>query len=111
MGKRCVAVFLFVLCLLSIPALSTRLEAGANIVEIQGIAYNVNASMADNLKAFVGKVVYVTLDSGATFTGNIKAVGAHLVHVEKLQGKEFFDALVAIDRICAIDTRFRDYQR
>jgi hypothetical protein len=41
----------------------------------------------------------------------VKGVGDHLVHLEKLAGKEHFDALIRIDRIDAIDARFRQIQR
>jgi hypothetical protein len=33
------------------------------------------------------------------------------MHLEKLDGKDYFDALLRIDNISAIDTRFRDIQR
>ena len=70
-------------------------------------SYTVNASMNDNLKTFVGKSVYVTLNSGKSLAGYVKEVGPHLLHLEKLSGKEYFDALIRIDDISAIDTRFR----
>ena len=44
-------------------------------------------------------------------TGYVKAVGAALVHIEKLEGTEPFDALVQIDNIDSIDTRFRGFRR
>lgn len=106
-GRTGFDCFIF-LTLLMMPA-----EAGAKakVVAVEGISYNVNASMADNLKSLVGKKVYVTLDSGKTFTGYVKDVGNHLMHLEKLQGKDYFDALIRLENISAIDTRFRDIQR
>ena len=86
-------------------------EAKAKIVTIEGISYNVNSSLADNLKSLVGKKVYVTLDSGKTFTGFVKEVGNHLMHLEKLDGNEYFDALIRLENISAIDTRFRNIKR
>ena len=86
-------------------------EAGAKVVAIEGISYNVNSSLADNLKSLIGKKVYVTLDSGKTFSGFVKEVGNHLMHLEKLGGKDHFDALLRIENISAIDTRFRNIQR
>ncbi|MFH0726012.1 MAG: hypothetical protein V2B19_06630 [Pseudomonadota bacterium] len=106
-----VGVLLLVLGFISAPLLSARAEAENKPVTIEGIGYNVNSSMADNLKTLTGKVVYISLDSGKTFTGIVKAVGDQLVHVEKLEGKEYFDALISIQGIRAIDTRFRDFQR
>ena len=85
--------------------------AAPKIVDVEGVSYNVNASVADNLKSFIGKNVSVTTDAGKTFSGYVKEVGIHLIHLEKLQGKEHFDALIRIDNISAIEARFREYQR
>jgi hypothetical protein len=86
-------------------------EAKTKVVAIEGRSYNVNASMMDNLKSLIGKKVYVTVDSGKTFAGFVKEVGDHLMHLEKLDGKDYFDALIRIEDISAIDTRFREVQR
>ena len=67
--------------------------------------------MADNLRLFRGLTVSLTLSSGKTFSGLIKDVGEKQVHLEKLVGKEYFDALVRIDSIEAIDARFRTIKR
>jgi hypothetical protein len=85
--------------------------AKTKVMPIEGVAYNIQSSLAENLKAFVGKRVSVTLESGNTLTGLVKAVGDHLMHLEKLAGKDYFDALIRLDRITAIDTRFREVQR
>ena len=93
---------------LTLPA---EVEAKANVVPIEGMSYNVDLSLTDNLKTFVGKKVSVTLASGQTFTGIVKEVGNHLVHLEKLDGKDFFDALIRLENISAIEARFREFQR
>ena len=77
--------------LLLVPA---QVSARPQVVPVEGASFNVSASMVDNLQTFVGKKVTVTLDSGKTLVGIVKAVGDHLLHLEKLQGKEYFDALV-----------------
>ena len=51
------------------------------------------------------------MGSGKTFAGFIKVVGDHLVHLEKLDDKSYFDALLQIEDISAIETKFRDIQR
>ena len=84
-----------------------KVQAQSKVAAEEAVSYNVNGSMADNLKSLTGKRVVVTLDSGKSFGGIVKAVGDHLVHLEKLEGKEFFDALILIEDIGAIDTRFR----
>lgn len=81
--------------------------AGAKSTPVKGMNYNANTSLAQNLKMLVGKTVSITLNSGQTFTGIIKAVGNNLVHLEKLVGKEYYDALIRIENIEAIDARFR----
>lgn len=75
---------------------------------VEGSKFDTTASLADNLKIYVGKSVYVHLTSGNTLQGYVKAVGKELVHIEKLAGKEYFDALIRIDEITAIEARFRE---
>jgi hypothetical protein len=99
-----VGLALSILFYLAILVLPMNVEAET----IEGITYNVNSTFSGNLKFLIGKKVSVTIDSGKTFTGFIKDVGYHLVHLEKLEGKEYFDALIQIKNITAIDTRFRN---
>ena len=86
-------------------------SAEAKVVAVEGVSYNVGADMKDNLKSLVGKKVQVTVASGNTITGLVKDVGDHLVHIGELDGNELFDALIRIDNISAISTRFRMLQR
>lgn len=106
-----VGLALSILFYLTILVLPMDLEAKTEVVAIEGVSYNVNSSLTDNLKFLIGKKVSVTIDSGKTFTGFIKEVGNHLVHLEKLEGKEYFDALLRIENITAIDTIFRNIKR
>jgi len=99
---------LFLVAALSFPA---GVDAKAKVAAIEGMSYNVESSLEDNLKSLVGKKVYVTLTSGKTMAGLVKSVGNHLIHLEKLDGRDFFDALIRIESISAIDARFRDFQR
>ncbi len=75
---------------------------------VEGSKFDTAASLADNLKIYMGKNVYVHLTSGNTLQGYVKAVGKDLVHIEKLAGKDYFDALIRIDEITAIEARFRE---
>ena len=104
-------IALAVLLAASLVTQPAEVAAKAKVVAIQGMGYDVNASLNDNLKSLVGKRVGVTLDSGKTFTGLVKAVGNHFLHLEKLDGKEFFDALIRIEDISTVDARFRDFER
>ena len=85
--------------------------AEPQVVPVEGMSYNVNSALADNLKSLIGKKVSVIMVSGATVSGLVKEVGTHLVHLEKLEGNEFFDALIRIENINAIEAMFRTYKR
>jgi hypothetical protein len=109
MGTLASVAVVFLAAILLMP--SATAGAASNLVAVEGVSYNVDASLADNLAILIGKKVYVTLESGKTLSGFIKAVGPHLLHLEKLAGKDYFDALIRIERISAIDTRFREVKR
>ena len=70
--------------------------------------FDAGASLADNIKTFAGKDVFVHLRSGKTVQGYVKSVGNGLLHLEKLSGRDFYDALIRIEDISAIETKFRD---
>lgn len=106
-----VGLVLTMLFCFTLLMLMAEVEAKAKVIDIEGVSYNVNFSMSNNLKSFIGKKVSLTLDSGKTFTGLVKKVGNHLVHLEQLEGRVYFDALLRIENISAIDTRFRNIQR
>jgi hypothetical protein len=71
---------------------------------------NASSSMADNLRSLLAakKPVTIVLQGGNSYSGRIGQVGDHYVLLSELSGKEFFDALVAIDEIAAIEVRVRD---
>jgi hypothetical protein len=69
--------------------------------------FSTDTTLVANLKNLSGKRVTVYLKSGTPLTGTVKVTGDHLLHLEKLDGRDFFDALVSIDQISAIDTRVR----
>jgi hypothetical protein len=92
-------------------ATSTLSLAKPEVVAVEGAYFTINASMSQNLKTFIGKRVSVTLDSGKVISGTVKEVGDHFLHIEKLEGKEFYDALIRIEDIGAFESRFRTMQR
>ena len=85
--------------------------AGPTIIPVDGVNYTINTTIMENLNRLNGKKVSVTLNGGKIISGKVKSVGEHLVHIEKISGKEFFDALIQIEKIQAIETQFRKYQR
>jgi hypothetical protein len=88
-----------------------NVDAKQELVPVEGANYNVNATLANNLRTLKGKRINVTLDSGKIMAGMLKDVGDKLIHLEKLEGREHFDALISIDNINSVDTRFRTYKR
>ncbi len=106
-----IGLALTILFYLTILVLPVEADAKTKVVAIEGVSYNVSFSVANNLKSLLGKKVSLTLDSGKTFTGYVKEVGTHLVHLEKLDNKDYFDALLRIENVSAIDTRFRKIER
>ena len=55
----------------------------------------------------VGKRVALVLTTGPELSGVVTAVGDHVVHLSELAGREFFDAVVSLDRISAVVIRAR----
>lgn len=97
------AVFVCFMIFLSAPG-----EAVAKSpAPAEGVRFDVSYSMKDNLKSLVGKDVYLHLRSGKTLQGYMKSVGDFLVHLEKLAGRDFFDALVKMEDISAVEVKFR----
>jgi hypothetical protein len=59
------------------------------------------------LERQVGKRVGLVLTTGPELTGTVTAVGDQVVHLSQLAGREFFDAVVSVDRISAVVIRTR----
>jgi hypothetical protein len=59
------------------------------------------------LAQHAGKRVAVRTDDGETLDGTVAKVTEQLVYIEKLVGKEFFDAVVRIDRINSVTFRVK----
>ena len=73
----------------------------------EAAGFDVNTSMMENLVVLKGKSVTLTLSSGQTITGIVSEVKGNLLHLAKISQKEFYDALVAIDHITAIEVKVR----
>lgn len=99
-------IFLFIIILFSFPQ---EAAAGGKIISIEGVSYNVDFPLVENLRTLIGKKVFVHLDSGLTLNGKVKEIGTHLMHLEEIQGRDFFDSLIRMDHIVAVDTQFRKY--
>ena len=64
-------------------------------------------TIASVLTAQKGKRVVLRLRSGQDLTGTVKAVTPKLVHLATLSGREFFDAVIALESIESVQLRTR----
>jgi small nuclear ribonucleoprotein (snRNP)-like protein len=102
-------VIVFVAVCVILPSGAVAKSKGQNIKDMR---FNADVSFTKNLASFIGKKVTVTLQSGKTFTGIVKDVGGkRLLHMEQLEGREYYEALIRIDNITAIDARMRKGRR
>lgn len=63
------------------------------------------SSIESILNAQKGELVTIKLQSGSELTGTVELVNAQVVHLTKIAGKEFFDAVASINSIEAILAR------
>jgi hypothetical protein len=69
--------------------------------------FNPAFSIADNLAGLKGRTATVHLTSGQTITGVVKEIGDHVLHLEKIAQREFFDAVIRVETISAVEARVR----
>lgn len=88
------------------PASSVRAQSGGDAAVL-----NASQSMGDNLRhlAEAKKTVELVLRNGKSYKGKLGAVGDHSVVVTQIAGRDFFDALVLIDEIVAVEVQARDH--
>ncbi len=73
------------------------------------VKYELEASFEENLLLFKGKYVRITLIGGAVLSGQVKDVKKGLLHLEKISERDFFDALIKIENITAMEAKFRGF--
>jgi hypothetical protein len=91
-----------------IPLFSQAHAQAKKVTALEGVKFNTAESLTDNLKTYVGKDLMVHLRSGKTIQGYVKSVGSGVLHLEKLAGRDFYDALIRTEDISAIEAKFRD---
>ena len=97
-GSMVVAVFVVVICL----GFSQNLLAQEMKFEL-----NKGFGMKEILASYEGKRVAIRLDGGEELEGVVTTVGDQLVHVAKLSKRDFYDAIIRIDKINAVIFRAR----
>jgi hypothetical protein len=75
--------------------------------EEKAIVFHDTHDIAEALKPHVGQHVYLMLQSGKEIQGKLEKVGAQLVLLTKLSGKEFYDAAIRIDQIEGFQLKVR----
>ncbi len=68
-------------------------------------------STRDFLAQNQGKHVSLRLAGGEALEGTVAKVGDHQVHIAALSGRDYYDALVSIDRVEAVIFRRADAPR
>jgi hypothetical protein len=101
------AVFAITLCWVIFLTFQTEVDA-KSVTTLEGAKFDVSISLKDNLKIYIGKDVFVHLRSGKTIQGYVKSIGSDFIHLEKLAGRDFYDALIRIEDISALEVKFRD---
>jgi hypothetical protein len=64
-------------------------------------------TMKDVLFEHIGKRVIVRMDTGDGLEGTVSKVGDSLVHISKIAGRDFYDAVVRMDKISALVFKVR----
>ena len=59
------------------------------------------------LERHVGKRVGLVVTNGPELTGVVTTVGDKVVHLSELTGREFFDAVIALDHVAGVVVRVR----
>jgi hypothetical protein len=68
---------------------------------------NAQFGMKEVLLAQAGKRVTVKTDAGETLEGTVSKVGDQLLHISKLTGKDFYDAVIRLDKITSVVLKVR----
>jgi hypothetical protein len=68
---------------------------------------NKGYGMKEILASHEGKRIVVRLDGGEELEGTLASVGDQLVHLSRLPKRDFYDAVIRIDKINAVIFRAR----
>jgi hypothetical protein len=90
------ATLQLLLVLAAAPALAQSGEAGTTIPA---------GEIPDVLRARIGKPVTLLLSSGKEYGGTVGEVRAQSVVLRGITGKEFYDAIVRLDDVAAVEVR------
>lgn len=87
--------------------LRSRFIIASLLAMLSASAFAGDEALVTALKAREGKLATVLLQSGTELTGKVASVSADSVTLTELSGKEFYDAVIALDRVQAVLVRAR----
>lgn len=87
--------------------ISFILPAATAIAGEKDFQINSADSIKSILERYVGQRVTVRLQSGEESSGIVAKVGDLVVHLSELAGREFYDAVIRLDRIDAVVLKVR----
>jgi hypothetical protein len=99
--KLFAGILLLTLAFMSVPVLDVSAQEAK--FELKD-----SSSIPGILKDRIGKRTIIRTQSGEDIEGTVVAVGSSLVYVSSLTGKEFYDAVISVDRISAVIMRVRN---
>lgn len=101
MMKNVIVALLIAMCCLTVgvPAVSAEEPK----FELKSPAVTIKDILLEN----IGKRLILRLETGENLEGTVSKVGDSVVHIAKLSGKDFYDAVVRIDRISAVIFKVR----
>lgn len=73
----------------------------------EALKIKADSSLPMMLAELAGKTVTLHLRGGDSLTGKLAAVGGKVVHLSELSGKEFYDGVIALEAVDAIEVRAR----
>ena len=69
---------------------------------------NAPDSVKAALEQFKGKKVELTLESGQQVSGTVANVGTTAVQLSELSGKEFYDAVIPLEKVSSVTFRAKE---
>jgi len=101
MIKNILGAVVLVMCFMVVHA--PNISADEQKYELKSSA----STIKDVLMEHIGKRVIVRMDTGDNLEGTVNKVGDSLVHISKISGRDFYDAVVRMDKISAVIFKVR----
>ena len=96
-----------VLCCMAFAAVLALPLLPATAAEEQKFEMRAEESVKTLLADAVGKQVTLLMSSGQEVTGVVVKVGDHAVHLTRLVGRDYFDAVILLDRVDGVALKVR----